>query len=259
MLSNTLEFIGKIALKQCENLGKLGLFFCRAMAVLVSTKLRMKKLFYHMDYIGVSTVGIVFLVGATVGASLALQSYIGLARFGATQYMGPIIFLAMVREFGPVFAAIMVIGRAGSAMTAEIGTMRITEQIDALQTLCINPYQYLVVPRILAGVIILPFLAIFCTLFGTMAGYYTAVHVLGVNPEAYMQEIITNVVLSDITSGLIKAVVFGFLITVISTYKGYVTRGGAKGVGIAITQGVVYSILTVVVADYILTSLLFTR
>jgi len=259
VLSQLPDTIGKIALKQCNNLGNLGLFLCEALATLLSSKLRIKKIFYHMNYIGVNSIGVVFLVGATVGAALALQSHIGLARFGATQFIGPIVFLGMAREFGPVFAAIMVIGRAGSAITAEIGTMRITEQIDALQTLCINPHQYLVVPRIIAGVIILPFLAVFCTLFGTMAGYYASVHVLGVNPEVYMQAIIENAELSDITSGLIKAIVFGFLITVITTYKGFTTRGGAKGVGIAITQSVVYSILTVVVADYILTSLLFTR
>lgn len=259
MLAQVIESIGKVTIKSCNSIGNLGLFLHEAIIAFFTTKLRVNKLFYHMNYIGVSSVGVVFLVGITVGAALSLQSYIGLERFGATQFIGPIVFLAMAREFGPVFAAIMVIGRAGSAITAEIGTMRITEQVDALQTLCINVHQYLIVPRIVAGILILPFLSIFCTLFGVMAGYYTAVHVLGINPEVYMQAIIENVELSDITSGLIKAVVFGFLITVISTYKGFITRGGAKGVGLAITQSVVYSILTVVVADYILTSLLFTR
>lgn len=258
MLGSLLEKIGREAIKQCNNVGKLGVFLCDTMSVLFSTRLRMKKVFYQMNYIGVNSVGIVFLVGATIGAALALQSYIGLERFGATQFIGPIVFLAMAREFGPVFAAIMVIGRAGSAMTAEIGTMNITEQIDALKTLSINVYQYLVVPRVVAGVIILPFLAIFCTLFGVMAGYFTAVNVLGINSKVYMQAIIENVELSDLTSGLLKAFIFGFIVTVICTYKGFTARGGAKGVGIAITQGVVYAILTVVVADYILTSLLFT-
>lgn len=259
MTTNFVSLIGKIALQACERLGNIGVFLYDALIALGTTRLRVKKLFYHMNYIGVNSVGVVFLVGITVGAALALQSYIGLERFGATQFIGPIVFLAMAREFGPVFAAIMVIGRAGSAITAEIGTMRITEQIDALQTLCINVHQYLIVPRIIAGTFILPFLAIFCTLFGTLAGYFTAVHILGINSEVYMQAIIENVEISDLTSGMIKALIFGFLVTVITTYKGFITRGGAKGVGIAITQSVVYSILTVVVADYILTSLLFTR
>lgn len=212
-----------------------------------------------MNYIGVNSAGVVVLIGITVGAALALQSYIGLERFGATQFIGPIVFIGMTREFGPVFTAIMVIGRAGSAMTSEIGTMRITEQIDALQTLCIDTKQYLIVPRLVAGTFILPFLSIFCTMFGIAAGYVVAVYVLGINPEIYYQTIIENVELSDITNGLIKATVFGFLLTIITTYKGFYAQGGARGVGIAITQSVVYSILTIVVADYILTALMFIK
>lgn len=259
MVTNFLNFIGNITIQVCNNLGNLGVFVYDALVALSTTKLKIKKVFDQMNYIGVGSVVVVLVIGSTIGAAIALQSYIGLERFGATQFIGPIVFLSMAREFGPVFSAIMVIGRAGSAMTAEIGTMRITEQIDAIQTLCIDVHQYLIVPRILAGTIILPFLAMFCTLFGTYAGYITSVHVLGVNPEVYMQAIIENVELSDITSGLLKALVFGFLLSIISTYKGFVTKGGAKGVGIAITQSVVYAILTVVVADYILTSLLFTK
>lgn len=212
-----------------------------------------------MNYIGINSLTIVFLVGVSVGAVLALQSYIGLERFGSTQFIGPIVYLSMTREFGPVFAALMVIGRAGSAITSEIGTMRITEQIDALQTLCIDPYQYLIVPRIVAGTFILPFLSIFCTLFGILAGYITAVYVLNVNAETYMEAIRANVELSDIVNGLVKAVVFGFLLSCVATYKGFYTSGGAKGVGLATTQSVVYANVTIVIADYILTSLMFTR
>jgi phospholipid/cholesterol/gamma-HCH transport system permease protein len=212
-----------------------------------------------MNYIGVGTLGIVFLVGITIGAVIALQSYIGLERFGATQFIGPIVFLSMVREFGPVFSAIMVIGRAGSAITSEIGTMRITEQIDALQTLCIDTNQYLVVPRVLAATLILPFLSLFCSFFGIIAGYVMSVHVLNINSEVYIESIVSNVEVSDITNGLIKAVFFGFLLSIICTYKGFTAQGGARGVGIAITQSVVYSILTVVVADYLLISLMFGK
>jgi phospholipid/cholesterol/gamma-HCH transport system permease protein len=257
--ANVITILGKITLNACDRLGKIGVFVLNSISTLFSTKLKLDKVFYHMNYVGVNSIGIVVLVGATIGASLALQSYIGLERFGATQFIGPIVFISMTREFGPVFAAIMVIGRAGSAITAEIGTMRITEQIDALQTLCINPLQYLITPRLIAGTIILPFLSIFCSLFGIIAGYITSVYVLDVNGEIYMQAIIENVELSDIVNGLIKAIVFGFIVIAISTYKGYFTKGGAKGVGIAITQSVVYSILTVVVADYILASLLFSK
>jgi phospholipid/cholesterol/gamma-HCH transport system permease protein len=259
VLGKIVDFIGKIAFDMCQQLGKVGVFVLDIISTFFSTRLKIQKVLYQMEYIGVSSVGVVLLVGATIGAALALQSYIGLERYGATQFIGPIVFISMTREFGPVFTAIMVIGRAGSAITAELGTMRITEQIDALQTLCINPHQYLTVPRLVAGTLIMPFLSMFCSLFGIIAGYITSVHVLGVNPEIYTQAIIEYVELTDITNGLIKAIVFGFLVVALSIFKGYFVRGGAKGVGIAITQSVVYSILTVVVADYILTSLLFTR
>jgi len=212
-----------------------------------------------MSYIGIGSVSIVFLVGIAIGAVLALQSYIGLERFGSTQFIGPIVFLSMAREFGPVFSALMVIGRAGSAMTAELGSMRISEQIDALQTLCINPMQYLVVPRVLASTLILPFLSIFCTFFGVMAGYVTAVYVLNINSEVYMETIRANAELSDIINGLIKSLFFGFLFSIIATYKGYFTRGGAKGLGISTTQSVVFANVTIILADYVLTSLMFAK
>ena len=166
----------------------------------------------------------------------------------------------MAREFGPIFASLMVIGRAGSAMTAELGSMRISEQIDALQTLCINPFQYLVVPRILASTIIVPFLSIFCSFFGIFAGYVTSVYVLNINPETYMEAIRSNVELSDIINGIIKAIAFGFILSVIATYKGYTTKRRRKRIlGICTTQSVVYANVSVILADYILSSLMFTK
>ena len=259
MFANFIDIVGKKTIIACDIFGDVGLFVYETFDSMFGSKIKFKKVFYQMNYIGVNSIGVVMLVGMTVGAAIALQSYIGLERFGATQFIGPIVYIGMTREFGPVFTAIMVIGRAGSAMTSEIGTMRITEQIDALQTLCIDTKQYLIVPRLIAGTFILPFLSIFCTMFGILAGYVVAVYVLGINPEIYYQAIIENVSISDITNGLIKATVFGFLLTVITTYKGFFAKGGAQGVGIAITQSVVYSILTVVVADYILTALMFTK
>ena len=211
-----------------------------------------------MHFIGINSLSVVSLIGITGGAVLAIQSYIGLHRFGAEQFIGPVIFLSMVREFGPVFTAIMVIGRAGSAITAEIGTMRITEQIDALQTLNINTQQYLIVPRIIAGTITLPFLSIWCSVFGILAGYVTSVFILNINAETYMESIRSSAELSDILNGLMKALVFGFLLSLISTYKGFTTKGGAKGVGMATTQSVVFANVTIFVANYILTSLMFS-
>lgn len=251
-----IELLGQTTINICNGIGNIAMFFGESVRTLFSTKLKVKKVFYQMSYIGVGSISVVTLIGVTVGAVLAVQSYEGLHRFGAERFIGPIIFIAMAREFGPVLAAIMIIGRAGSAITAEIGTMRITEQIDALQTLCINVHQYLIVPRIVASTIILPFISIYCSLCGILAGYFMSVHVLSINPEIYMQSIRENVIISDITNGLIKAIFFGLLLSLISTYKGYITKGGAKGVGIATTQSVVYANVTIFIADYILTSLM---
>ncbi|MFH1461506.1 MAG: ABC transporter permease [bacterium] len=257
MLLKIIDNLGTFVLNICNKVGQTGLFFYDSLITLFTTKLKIKKVFYQMSYIGVGSIGVIVLIGITIGAVLAVQSYEGLHRFGAERFIGPIIFISMVREFGPVLTAIMVIGRAGSAMTAEIGTMRITEQIDALQTLCINVKQYLIVPRILASTIIVPFLSIFCSLFGILAGYFMSVYVLNINPEMYMEAIRESVILSDITNGLIKSIFFGLLLALISTFKGYTTRGGAKGVGIATTQSVVIANVTIFIADYILTALMF--
>jgi phospholipid/cholesterol/gamma-HCH transport system permease protein len=257
MFVKFLDIVGKISLSACNGMGNVGLFLYDSLVALFSTKPKTQKIFYQMLFIGVKSLSVIILIGVTVGGVLAVQSYEGLHRFGAERFIGPIVFIAMAREFGPVLTAIMVIGRAGSAMTAEIGTMRITEQIDALQTLCINVKQYLIVPRIVASTIIIPFLSIFCSLCGIWAGYFMSVHVLGISGEMYMESIRENVLLSDITNGLIKAIFFGFLLSTICTYKGFITRGGAKGVGISTTQSVVFANVTIFVADYILTSLMF--
>jgi phospholipid/cholesterol/gamma-HCH transport system permease protein len=162
----------------------------------------------------------------------------------------------MVREFGPVLSAIMVAGRSGSAMTGEISTMKISEQVDALRTLGIDVQQYLTIPRLVATTLVLPLLSLFCSLCGTIGGYMVTVWGLKVNHELYIASIQQNVVVGDIVHGLIKAVIFGFLIALIATYKGFHTRGGAKDVGISITQSVVACCLTILIVDYILTSLL---
>lgn len=256
MIRDFASNVGRTASSICDDLGRFGVFSIDVFSVMFSTKLRVKKVVAQIIYIGVKSLSIVILVGSAIGAVLAIQSFVGLERFSASQFIGPVVFLSMAREFGPVFAALMVIGRAGSAITAEIGTMRITEQIDALQTLCINPYQYLVVPRVVAGTIILPLLSLFCSVCGIVAGYVVSVYLLGINGEVYQETIRTHVELFDIVNGLIKAVVFGLLFGLISTYKGYITRGGAKGVGIATTQSVVFANVTIVVADYILGSLM---
>ncbi len=252
-----IDSLGVIAINRVTRLGKLGVFMIDAIKTLFQTRFKTKKFFEQALHIGVNSWSVVFLTGASVGSVLAYQSYIGLHRFGGESYIGPVVFLAMTREFGPVLSALMVAARAGSAMTAEIGTMRITEQIDALKTLCIDTNQYLIVPRIVATTIMMPFLALFCAMVGVYAGYLVSIHVLNVNPEMYMKSIKENVELFDITSGMIKATVFGFLLSWIATYKGFTTHGGAKGVGLSTTQSVVMASVTIFISDYILTAWMF--
>ncbi|MCF7836092.1 MAG: ABC transporter permease [Candidatus Marinimicrobia bacterium] len=249
--------IGSKALSICNMFGEFVLFFFQTIGVLFTTKLRIQKLFAQMKHIGVDSLVIILLTGAFSGAVLALQSYIGFKRFGAEEFIGPVVALSLVRELGPVLTGLMVTGRAGSAIAAELGTMQITEQIDALKSLCINVKQYLVVPRILGGTIILPFLTAFSMIFGIIGGYVISVYVLGLNGEQYVSGIRTFVELSDITGGLIKASVFGLILSWVGCYKGYHTEGGARGVGLATTQSVVLSSILILISNYFLAALLF--
>ncbi len=252
-----LFFLGSSVIYFVQELGNLGLFTYRAMSVFFQTGCSYSALLQQMLHIGVNSRNVVALTGSAIGAVLAKHGYDGLHRFDADQFLGPLVYLAMTREFGSVISAIMVIARAGSAMTAEVGSMNISEQIDALTTLSIDPIRYVVVPRILATTLIMPLLSLFCVIFGVGAGYVVAIHVLHINSELYLESIRTNLLLSDITKGLIKAAVFGFLSSVICSYKGINARGGAKGIGVATTQAVVISCVTVFLVNYVLTSLLF--
>jgi len=253
---NFINFIGSTTLILCKHVGKFALFFARIIRVFLTTRLRISKLFYQMNRIGVESFNITILTGFFTGMVFALQSYIGFQRVGGEQFIGTIVALGMIRELGPVLTGLMVTGRAGSAITAEIGTMHITEQIDALITLRINTFQYLVVPRVLAGVIILPFLTLFAMIFGIIGGYIINTYVLELSPEDYINGIKNFVELSDITGGLVKAGAFGLILTWIGTYKGFSTRGGARGVGIATTESVVASSILILVTNYFLTKML---
>jgi phospholipid/cholesterol/gamma-HCH transport system permease protein len=250
-------YVGRASLRNTAGVGKLGLFCVRAITTFTTSGVNLRRVFFQMNHIGVNSLGIVGLTGMTIGAVLAYHAYTGLSQFGTYQFVGPLVYLSMTREFGSILTGIMVTARAGSAMTAEIGTMRITEQIDALRTLSINTFRYLIVPRIIATTLIAPFLSLFCTVSGVAAGYVMSVVVLKINSELYTESVKQMLVMSDITGGLVKAAVFGFLCSLISTYKGYTTWGGSKGVGTSTIDSVVYSSVTIFVANYILTTLLF--
>jgi phospholipid/cholesterol/gamma-HCH transport system permease protein len=168
-----------------------------------------------------------------------------------------VVALSITRELGPVFAGLMVSGRVGASMAAELGTMKVTEQIDALVTLATNPVKYLVVPRVVAATIVLPVLVVFADLLGILGGYFVSVYLLGANPYVYIAKTYQYLEFKDIISGLMKASVFGTLISLISCHHGFVAAGGAEGVGRATTRAVVASSMMVLVSDYFMTSLLF--
>lgn len=253
MIVNT---IGAYTINVANKLGNSVLFLMKVLRVFFTTRLKLHKTFVQANSIGVQSSLIAILTGSFAGMVFALQSYIGFQRVGGVQFIGAVVAQAMIRELGPVLTGLMVTARAGSAITAEIGTMRITEQIDALKTLRINIYQYLVVPRIVAGTVILPFLTSFAMICGIIGGYMVCTYVLELSPDDYVNSIKTYVVWADIQNGLIKSAVFGFILTWISTYKGYYTYGGARGVGKATTQSVVTSSIMILMANYFLTKLL---
>jgi phospholipid/cholesterol/gamma-HCH transport system permease protein len=256
VLIRFIDYVGAKTLWLSTILGRFTLFFLKALQALVTTRLKVVKTLAQMNAIGVESFAIIVLTGTFAGMVFALQSYIGFQRVGGEQFIGAVVALGMIRELGPVLTGLMVTGRACSAIAAELGTMRITEQIDALITLRINPFQYLVIPRILSGLFVLPCLALFSMIFGIIGGYIVCVHILQLSPEDYTSSIRNYVEISDIRGGLIKSAVFGLVLAWVGTYKGFYTHGGARGVGMATTQSVVLSSIMILITNYFLTKLL---
>jgi len=207
--------------------------------------------------IGYYSLPVVGLTAIFTGMVLALQSYTGFARFNAEGAIANVVVLSITRELAPVLAGLMVAGRIGAAMAAEIGTMRVTEQIDALTTLSTNPFKYLIAPRILAGVLTLPCLVLIADIIGVMGGYIVSIHKLGFNPSVYLHRTWEFLQPLDVISGLVKASVFGFLIALMGCYHGYHSRGGAEGVGTATTNAVVSASILILAFNYVVTEMFF--
>lgn len=252
-----LESIGSHCIRFFAEIGNVALFFITSVKTLVTTRLKTKHVFDSMKRIGVDSSTIIFLSSLSSGFALALQTYAGLSRIGGEEMIGAVVAWGMTRELGPVLTALMVTGRSGSAIAAEIGTMQITEQIDALRTLEINPYQYLVIPRIIASTFIMPFLTIFAMLLGILGGYFFTAYTLSSNPALYLQNIKNYLTLGDILSGIIKSCFFGFTLAFIGSYEGFFTAGGARGVGISTTKSVVLGCVIILISNYFLSSFLF--
>ncbi|NPA30061.1 MAG: ABC transporter permease [Epsilonproteobacteria bacterium] len=241
--------------RSMEGFGAFLLFQMRLLPLFFMPPFRIGEFFRQVSVIGIGTFGVIFLTGLFTGMVEAIQLYHGFHRFNAENFMGYTIFVSISRELGPVFASLMLISRAVSAMAAELGTMRVTEQIDAIETLAVDSKKYLIIPRILAATISLPILVVIFDFVGNMSAYLISTQALGVNPVAYQNTITQHLQFSDIGTGILKAAVFGFLVSSIGTYVGYMTRGGARGVGRATTVAVVYAAITIFAANYFLSSL----
>lgn len=211
----------------------------------------------QMVRVGVDSVPVVFLTTMFTGMVMALQTYNGFHRVHAENFVGSVVALAMLRELSPVLVALMVTGRVGSSMAAEIGTMRVTEQLDALEALATDPVQYLFVPRVIAGIVMLPLLTILGDALGVGGGYLVGVKLMGANPVVYEQNTYQFLTMNDVWSGLIKSAVFGLILTLTGCVRGYYTKGGAEGVGRATTAAVVSASLIILLSDFFLTKLLF--
>jgi phospholipid/cholesterol/gamma-HCH transport system permease protein len=252
-----IRYIGSGTIEIIREMGQILILLCRAFMWAVIPPYRLKAVIKQMEFVGVKSIFVVVLTGIFAGGVLALQSHHGFRLFGAETLVGSTVALAMTRELGPVLTALMVNGRAGSAMAAELGTMRVTEQIDALYVMATNPVKYLIVPRIIAGVVMLPILTIVADFLGILGGYFVGVILLKINSGMFIANIVEMVDLEDIFHGLTKSIFFGLILTHIGCYKGFYTTGGAEGVGKSTTQAVVLSSVLILVSDYFLTSIMF--
>ena len=256
---NFLAVIGRVFLTFLAETGRLALFTVSALVNCVRPPVYGRLIGQQMLRIGYYSLPVVGLTAFFTGGALALQIYVGGNRFGAEAVVPNIVVLGITRELGPVIAGLMVAGRVAAAIAAEIGTMRVTEQIDALTTLSTNPMRYLVVPRLIASVVTMPLLVIVADAIGVFGGYVIATQSLGFNGAIYIKNTMDFMTTADVTSGVIKVAVFGFIIALMGCYNGFHSKGGAQGVGAATTNAVVTSSILILAANYFLTSILFPR
>lgn len=255
---NFLAAVGRAFLVFLEATGKLALFTSVAISHCFRPPFYPRQLLRQMIDIGYYSLPVVGLTALFTGMVLALQSYSGFARFQAEGAIATVVVLSITRELGPVLAGLMVAGRIGAAMAAEIGTMRVTEQIDALSTLSTNPFKYLIAPRLIAGLTMLPILVLIADIIGVFGGFLVSVYRLDFNPSSYLQRTWEFLTVIDVVSGLVKAAVFGFVIALMGCYFGHNSKGGAQGVGQATTNAVVAASILILVTNYLITGIFFS-
>jgi phospholipid/cholesterol/gamma-HCH transport system permease protein len=256
---NVLATIGRFTLGFFRETGRLSVFTGDSVSGVVRPPLYWYLIAQQMMRIGFYSLPVVGLTAFFTGGVLALQIYNGASRYGAESFVPVVVLVGITRELGPVIAGLMVAGRVAAAIAAEIGTMRVTEQIDALTTLSTNPIKYLVVPRLVAAVISMPILVAIADSIGVFGGYVASTQSLGFNGAVYMNNTMNGLTFDDVSSGLIKAAVFGFLIALMGCFNGFHSKGGAQGVGSATTNAVVSASILILAANYLLTNLLFTK
>jgi phospholipid/cholesterol/gamma-HCH transport system permease protein len=247
-INDTLEEIGDITILSVQTL-----FYS------LKGNFNLRDVIAQMVRVGVDSLPVAIVTAAFVGMVFAVQIASEFVKFGAGNVVGGVMGIAVARELAPALTAVVIAGRVGSAFAAEIGTMAVTEQIDAISAMGSDPIKYLVVPRFIASTFMLPILTIFADLIGFYGGYIVAIYVVGVNSYGYMDSASSLLKMNDIIGGIIKAVFFGMIISIIGCYRGIKTKGGAKGVGEATTNSVVYSLMAIFVVNYFLSLILFKR
>ncbi|UCE64216.1 MAG: ABC transporter permease [Nitrospirota bacterium] len=248
--------IGAVTLFLIDEMGRMFIFLLRALAWLFRPPFRITQIIKQLHFIGFKSTFVVILTATFTGMVLALQGYYSLRKFGSEGLLGSAVALSMIRELGPVLASLMVTARAGSAMTAEIGIMRITEQIDALETMAVNPLQYLITPKMVASLLAVPLLVSIFDVVGIWGGYIVGVKLLGVGAGSYWSSIESAVEWKDVYGGILKSISFGLIVSWVCCYKGFYTSLSAEGLGKATTDAVVLTSVLILIWDYFLTSVL---
>lgn len=251
--------IGRGVIGGCRTVGAVTLFAAQALLLALRPPFHWRLFLRHFIEIAYFSLPVVALTAVFTGMVLALQSYTGFARFNAEGAVANVVVISITRELGPVIGSLMVAGRIGAAFAAEIGTMRVTDQVDALTTLSTNPVQYLVTPRLIAGILALPLLVLVADVLGIMGGWMIGTAKLGFTSAAYLRATMEFMQAVDVVSGLAKAAAFGFVIALMGCWCGYNSRGGAQGVGAATTAAVVSSSILILALDYVMTEMFFAR
>ncbi len=256
-MKNFLELLGKRFMLFIKYAGGIAILMGETLFWIPMPPLRRRQIMENMSKIGVDSLPIVSLISLFTGMVLALQSAYQMQKISAEMYIASLVALSMTRELGPVLTALIVAGRVGASITAELGTMKVTEQIDALETLATNPIKYLVVPRFLALIIILPILTLYSDIIGGLGGYIIGTTKLNISHAMYMKNTWAPLKYKDVFTGLIKSFFFGVIICIVACYEGMTTEGGAEGVGRATTSSVVTSFILIIASDCFFTALFY--